>query len=99
MFAVVILAAKHPMRLPKLELKTLTLILNKAPPNNYHAAAIEKEGGFRTDLKPINITQPEGVSFSLGGHRRRADAYVARIGREESPALEHIEQCSFRVCA
>lgn len=41
--------------------------LNKAPPNNYHAAAIEKEGGFRTDLKPINITQPEGVSFSLDG--------------------------------
>lgn len=24
--------------------------------------------GYRTDLKPINITQPEGVSFSLNGH-------------------------------
>ncbi|KAH8725411.1 copper amine oxidase [Phaeosphaeriaceae sp. PMI808] len=41
--------------------------LNKAPPNNYHAAAIEAEGGFRNDLKPINITQPEGVSFKLDG--------------------------------
>ncbi|KAF2404542.1 hypothetical protein EJ06DRAFT_487365 [Trichodelitschia bisporula] len=41
--------------------------LNKAPPNNYHAAAIEAEGGFRTDLKPIHITQPEGVSFSVEG--------------------------------
>jgi primary-amine oxidase len=41
--------------------------LNKAPPNNYHAAAIEKEGGFRTDLKPIHITQPEGVSFKMDG--------------------------------
>ncbi|KAL1608139.1 peroxisomal copper amine oxidase [Paraconiothyrium brasiliense] len=41
--------------------------VNKAPPNNYHAASIEKEGGFRTDLKPINITQPEGVSFTLDG--------------------------------
>jgi primary-amine oxidase len=42
--------------------------INKAPPNNYHAAAIEAEGGFRTDLKPINITQPEGVSFKVDGH-------------------------------
>ncbi|KAF1915680.1 copper amine oxidase [Ampelomyces quisqualis] len=41
--------------------------LNKAPPNNYHAAAIETEGGFRNDLKPINITQPEGVSFKMDG--------------------------------
>jgi primary-amine oxidase len=42
--------------------------INKAPPNNYHAAAIEAEGGYRTDLKPINITQPEGVSFKVDGH-------------------------------
>ncbi|KAF1813522.1 peroxisomal copper amine oxidase [Eremomyces bilateralis CBS 781.70] len=41
--------------------------LNKAPPINYHAEAIEKEGGFRDDLKPINITQPEGVSFKVDG--------------------------------
>ncbi|KAF2176287.1 hypothetical protein K469DRAFT_607741 [Zopfia rhizophila CBS 207.26] len=41
--------------------------INNAPPNNYHAAAIEAEGGYRTDLKPINITQPEGVSFTMDG--------------------------------
>ncbi|KKY20507.1 putative peroxisomal copper amine oxidase [Diplodia seriata] len=41
--------------------------LNTAPPNNYHAASIEAEGGYRTDLKPINITQPEGVSFTMDG--------------------------------
>ncbi|OCK76145.1 hypothetical protein K432DRAFT_307020 [Lepidopterella palustris CBS 459.81] len=41
--------------------------LNKAPPNNYHAAAIEAQGGYRTDIKPINITQPEGVSFAMDG--------------------------------
>ncbi|KAF2198063.1 hypothetical protein GQ43DRAFT_379555 [Delitschia confertaspora ATCC 74209] len=41
--------------------------LNSAKPNNYHAAAIEAEGGYRTDLKPINITQPEGVSFTMDG--------------------------------
>ncbi|KAE8453660.1 Copper amine oxidase [Mollisiaceae sp. DMI_Dod_QoI] len=41
--------------------------LNKAKPNNYHAASIEADGGYRTDIKPINITQPEGVSFKVEG--------------------------------
>jgi primary-amine oxidase len=41
--------------------------VNKAKPNNYHVDAIEKEGGYRTDIKPINITQPEGVSFKVEG--------------------------------
>lgn len=41
--------------------------LNQAPPNNYHPAAIEAEGGYRKDLKPIHITQPEGVSFKVDG--------------------------------
>ncbi|PLB38794.1 peroxisomal copper amine oxidase [Aspergillus candidus] len=41
--------------------------LSKAAPNNYLPAAIEKEGGFRQDLKPIHITQPDGVSFKMTG--------------------------------
>jgi primary-amine oxidase len=41
--------------------------LNKAKPNNYHVASIEAEGGYRKDIKPINITQPEGVSFKVEG--------------------------------
>ncbi|KAI9762937.1 MAG: Copper amine oxidase [Candelina submexicana] len=41
--------------------------LNQAPPSNYHPAAIEAEGGYRKDLKPINITQPDGVSFKVDG--------------------------------
>ncbi|TVY88924.1 Copper amine oxidase [Lachnellula willkommii] len=41
--------------------------VNQAKPNNYHVAAIENEGGYRTDIKPINITQPEGVSFKVEG--------------------------------
>ncbi|KAI9807381.1 MAG: hypothetical protein M1833_000125 [Piccolia ochrophora] len=41
--------------------------VNKAPPCNYHAAAIEAEGGYRKDIKPLNITQPEGVSFTVDG--------------------------------
>lgn len=35
------------------------------PPNNYHPASIEENGGYRTDIKPIHITQPEGVSFTV----------------------------------
>ncbi|KAI9687610.1 MAG: hypothetical protein M1822_002220 [Bathelium mastoideum] len=41
--------------------------VNKAPANNYHSAAIEAEGGYRNDLKPIYISQPEGVSFTVDG--------------------------------
>lgn len=41
--------------------------VSKAPPNNYHPDAIAQEGGYRTDLKPIHITQPEGVSFTMTG--------------------------------
>jgi primary-amine oxidase len=41
--------------------------LRKEPPNDYHVASIEADGGYRTDIKPINITQPEGVSFKVEG--------------------------------
>ena len=41
--------------------------INKAPPNNYHAKSITEMGGYRTDLKPLNITQPEGVTFKVNG--------------------------------
>ncbi|KAF2654252.1 hypothetical protein K491DRAFT_694016 [Lophiostoma macrostomum CBS 122681] len=54
--------------------------VNQAPPNNYHAAAIEAEGGFRTDLKPINITQPEGVSFTMDGRTISWQKWKLHIG-------------------
>lgn len=41
--------------------------MNKAPPSNYHPAAVEAEGGYRKDIKPINIMQPQGVSFKVDG--------------------------------
>ena len=41
--------------------------LNKAAPNDYTVKSINDMGGYRTDLKPINITQPEGVSFKVKG--------------------------------
>ncbi|KAK3192072.1 peroxisomal copper amine oxidase [Lecanicillium sp. MT-2017a] len=41
--------------------------LRREEPINYHAAAIKAQGGFRRDLKPLEITQPEGPSFKLDG--------------------------------
>lgn len=41
--------------------------VSKQAPNNYDPAAVEAEGGYRTDIKPINITQPDGVSFKVEG--------------------------------
>ncbi|OIW24631.1 hypothetical protein CONLIGDRAFT_604273 [Coniochaeta ligniaria NRRL 30616] len=47
---------------------------------NYTAAAVEKAGGYRTDLKPINITQPEGVSFKLTGREIEWQNWKFHIG-------------------
>lgn len=55
--------------------------LNKAAPINYHAAAVKKKaGGFRTTLKPINITQPEGVSFEMKGREIEWQNWKLHIG-------------------
>ncbi|KAM0283123.1 hypothetical protein ACHAQH_002603 [Verticillium albo-atrum] len=54
--------------------------LSLAKPNNYHVPDIEKEGGFRTDLKPINITQPEGVSFTVQNRIIRWQNWSIHVG-------------------
>ena len=54
--------------------------LSKAAPNSYHPAAIDREGGYRTDLKPIHITQPEGVSFKLTGRQIEWQRWGIHIG-------------------
>lgn len=54
--------------------------VNKAGPNNYHAASIEAEGGYRTDIKPINITQPEGVSFKIDGRTIQWQNFSVHVG-------------------
>lgn len=41
--------------------------LNTAQPTNYDAESVKAETGLRDDLKPINISQPEGVSFRMDG--------------------------------
>lgn len=42
--------------------------LSRAPPQNYQIKDIQAErSGYRQDLKPLNITQPNGVSFQVSG--------------------------------
>ncbi len=44
---------------------------------NYDAASASH---LRGDLKPINITQPQGVSFTLDGHHLRWHEWSVRLG-------------------
>jgi primary-amine oxidase len=53
---------------------------NSVVPLNYHADAIKAEGGFRKDLKPIYITQPEGVSFSIEGRIIKWQNFRLHVG-------------------
>jgi primary-amine oxidase len=46
-------------------------------PGNYTPEAV---GRMRTDLKPVEITQPEGTSFQLNGHEIRWQKWRFRIG-------------------
>ncbi|KAI2609918.1 copper amine oxidase [Hypoxylon fragiforme] len=54
--------------------------LSKVAPINYHPAAVEKVGGYRNDLKPINVTQPEGVSFKMNGREIEWQNWKFHIG-------------------
>ena len=45
----------------------------KSPAVDYHHLAIQRQGGYRTDLKPIQITQPQGVSFEFSGTGREIE--------------------------
>ncbi|RYO74139.1 hypothetical protein DL766_005631 [Monosporascus sp. MC13-8B] len=54
--------------------------LSKSQPINYHQVAVEKAGGYRNDLKPINITQPEGVSFKMTGRELEWQNWQFHIG-------------------
>lgn len=54
--------------------------LNQAPPSNFHGEAIQKEIGHRTDVKPIEITQPQGVSFELDGRVLKWQNWSVHVG-------------------
>lgn len=54
--------------------------LSKAPPNNYHVADIMANGGYRETVKPINVTQPEGVSFTVKGREIEWQNWNIHVG-------------------
>jgi primary-amine oxidase len=70
----------NQQKIVHIDIPSIRRPVNQAKPNNYHAAAIEKEGGYRTDLKPINITQPEGVSFKTEGRHISWQNWNVHIG-------------------
>ncbi|ODV61269.1 amine oxidase [Ascoidea rubescens DSM 1968] len=39
--------------------------VSKHPHANFNPPDVKKKTGYRTDAKPINVTQPEGVSFKM----------------------------------
>ena len=61
-------------------------------PGNYDDPA--QVGPARTTLKPIRITQPEGVSFTVEGNRVRWENWDVRIGFNEREGLT-LHQISF----
>jgi len=48
--------------------------------SNYMPQDIEKLGGYRKDLKPLNITQPDGVSFTMDGREINWQNFNMHIG-------------------
>lgn len=54
--------------------------VNQAPPNDYTVKSIQESTGYRTDLKPINITQPEGVSFTIKGRTIEWQNWSVHVG-------------------
>jgi primary-amine oxidase len=55
--------------------------LSTATAINYTPSYVnEKEGGYRNDLKPINITQPDGVSFKVTGREIEWQRWKMHIG-------------------
>lgn len=63
-----------------IDIPTTRRPLSKAPPSNFHAAAIEKERGFRPIPPPIEITQPKGVAFIVTGREINWQNWNLHVG-------------------
>ncbi|KAG1658854.1 hypothetical protein FOA52_008811 [Chlamydomonas sp. UWO 241] len=49
-------------------------------PNNYHSQLQRTDMPFRTDLKPLHVTQPAGPSFTVEGNLVSWQKWKVRIG-------------------
>lgn len=54
--------------------------LRREPRINYQPEAVQAQGGYRTDLKPLEITQPQGPSFKLTGREIQWQNWKFHIG-------------------
>ncbi|KAK9469689.1 copper amine oxidase [Lipomyces arxii] len=54
--------------------------VSKAKHANFHAKAVEELGGYRTDVKPIIVQQPEGVSFKVSGREIEWQNFKLHVG-------------------
>lgn len=54
--------------------------LSKQPHTNFYPSDAVKKHGYRTDTKPINVTQPEGVSFKLDNNVMEWSNFKFHIG-------------------
>ncbi|EFE36498.1 peroxisomal copper amine oxidase, putative [Trichophyton benhamiae CBS 112371] len=70
----------NTMKFIHIDVPAIRRHVSKAPPPNYHPKAIEKEGGYRKDLKPIHITQPDGVSFKVEGRHIEWQNWKFHVG-------------------
>jgi primary-amine oxidase len=63
-----------------IDIPKVRIPLNTAPAANYHAEAQKARGGYRTDLKPLNVDQPEGVSFKMDGRVLKWQNWSVHVG-------------------
>lgn len=63
-----------------IKLPALRRPLSKAPHPNFYPKDIEAGLGYRKDLKPIKVSQPEGVSFTMDGNVMKWQNYEFHIG-------------------
>lgn len=54
--------------------------LSDLPHSNFYPADAVKKYGYRQGLKPINVTQPEGVSFKMNGNVIEWNNFKLHIG-------------------
>ncbi|KAH3681928.1 hypothetical protein WICPIJ_007090 [Wickerhamomyces pijperi] len=54
--------------------------LSKEEHTNFYPSDSVKKYGYRTDVKPINVTQPEGVSFKLDGNVMEWSNFKFHVG-------------------
>ncbi|OBT75859.1 hypothetical protein VF21_04372 [Pseudogymnoascus sp. 05NY08] len=70
----------HKQEVIAIDIPPVRRPLSTAPPNNYHLPQPAQQGGYRSDLKPINIMQPEGVSFTVNGRTIEWQNWSVHVG-------------------